>query len=250
MNSALRLATCTVASVLVSLSAASAATTTRCGARASEVYARDHAAIVYGLQQGASDSATGTPIPTVYACAYAARRVLRLGNLTSGSTLGGSNIRLFRLAGPFVAYVSEFESVTGDDAFYVIEKRLSDGKTIVHEPNGVITAPPCCTAAGSVGYGPTSSLVLATDGALGWLAFEQSLGPLTPADAVVTNYDGDIIYPVDDGTQMLTCELSVYGFDKRGLHLLDEGTPLAPGLEWTPFDGQVRAFAVRGRLWS
>jgi hypothetical protein len=121
-------------------------------------------------------------------------------------------------------------------AYYVVVKRLTDGKTVVDQPNGQITPPPCCTTGDSaegqiVGYGTTTDLVLSPGGAVGWIATEAPLYPASAASAVITNFEGDMIYPYGSGdtAEMDTYELRVYALDGRGEHVLDTSPQVSRG---------------------
>jgi hypothetical protein len=220
--------------VLMALGSSPAAGATRCGARAAEVYARSSRAIVYGVQEGFGDE-EGDPVPTVYACLYGSTPI-QLGPLYLGSSGGYAPLRLFRLAGTWVAYVSEIYPMYSSPSFAVVVKRLTDGKTLVDRANGQIAPPPCCTAGdptngGIVGYGHTTDLVLSPDGAVGWIAAEAPLYPASSASAVITNFEGDVIYPSSSGgsTEMFTDELRVYGLDGRGERVFDTSTQISRG---------------------
>ncbi len=215
---------------LLTVASGRASAATRCGSHAAEVYARTSRAIVYGVQAGATDG-VGRPIPTAMACLYGSRPI-RLGDIRSGGSGGTSYLRLFRLAGSMLAYVNESADDSGKFSYDVVVVRLTDGKVLVDEPNGQIVPPPCCTASGISGYGSTSDLVVLPSGAIAWIAEESPLQPITPAAAVVTTYDGDVVYPYNenaDVTVMLTCEWRVFALSGHGEQVLDTSTQIAPG---------------------
>jgi hypothetical protein len=215
-GSVLLAAGCVIA--VVCAPACDAGVTNRCnlhlaGSRhADSVDLRDKQAVVFTVYYGLDD------IPTVVGCAYSSGRVVKLAHVeqpVSEPEQAGVVVDLVRLSGDVVAYPLEYnEQYTGGsgaDTFRIAVKRLTDGKTLLDEPNGQITPTTCCSNDGAVGYGPTQALVLASDGAVAWITRE------------------DVLYgDVPDG-RLDTGEFQVHVHDRNGNRVLDTSTHIAPG---------------------
>lgn len=142
-------------------------------------------------------------------CVYGSRRSFRLGPDFPGSPTTQDTTRHITLAGAVVAY--SVEDVVGESVaeFYVIVRDLRTGRVLADVPSGV---PLKKTGRYDIGVGGVEGLVVKSDGAVAWIAFD---GLRTTALERMTGQRREFY-----------CDL--YALDKTGERLLASGIELAP----------------------
>jgi hypothetical protein len=150
----------------------------------------------------------------VYGCASNARKRIRLGEETS--CIGTPLIDPVRVTGGLAAYGSETCGIdTGSTV--VVVRRLTDGRQLRSKP---ATSP-----VGPESYESVTSLVVARDGAVGWIATGQSVGN---HHAVVEVWRSDRrgTARLDSGSAVRSRSLRLTGSTLRWRH--GTGTRTAP----------------------
>ena len=113
----------------------------------------------------------------VFGCAFGQRRVYKLGTAfqcvepkyMNGPFCGGIDREV--LAGPIVAYEQQATPCDPGCSWLVVVRDLRTGRTLRKEPTGVNTR----FVGFREGIGPTSAIVIKTDGSVAWIANAQEV---------------------------------------------------------------------------
>jgi hypothetical protein len=140
------------------------------------------------------------PERVVRGCTYGQKRSYLLGEAeehVGGSEMGGSTgVKLETLAGSIVAYTKSASYGSNESRHVVVVRNLSSGR-ILHQVTTSMLKPE--VTSGSVG--PTTAIVVKSDGAVAWI--------------IETGYPGDVEY-------------RVYAIDKSGRRLLASSADIVP----------------------
>jgi hypothetical protein len=179
-------------------------------AKCTQVHARPITANAQAQVYEATEPGALSEYLGAWGCAYGHNRPYFLGSLPYGSSSGGSagGVEHETLAGPIVAYEeSSASGELGDEPTsrnVVIVRDLRTGRVLHRVPTGVPLKP----EQRYVGVGNVVSMVVKSDGAVGWIAddYERS----HPSGSPEVSY------------------FDVYAVDKSGARLLAAGTDVDP----------------------
>lgn len=196
--------------------AASAHMTTRprCGPGYERPWVADSKAEVYFAREPIIERRTHAVrgSEAVYrGCVYGSTRSFKLGATGEGGESTFVGIEHITLSGATVAYDESAVASRpeGDEQgyFYVVVRDLRTGKRLEYVPTGV----PLYSDPRHVGVGSVEAIVLQSDGAVAWIAFDEKRSELLRAS---TGHE-DFYY-------------DLYALDKTGERLLASGTELDP----------------------
>jgi hypothetical protein len=172
----------------------------------------------------------------VWGCAYGHAHPTFLGSLPEcggGGPCGGTIKET--LTGPLVAY-EQYAVRESESEWYVIVRDLRTGRVIHSAPTGTVLTPAheCDTPGRCQGVGPTTTIVLKSDGAVAWIAEDEDRSTGL------------------DGTPEHRVYWDVESLDQSGSRLLASGFDIDPHslalagstLYWTqagkPFSAQLK----------
>jgi hypothetical protein len=156
----------------------------------------------------------------VFGCSRG-RRAYRLGFPHACDETGCVGVDKEILNGSIVAYEWERNTATNEEE-YVIVRDLRTGKVLHAVPTGARLRP----ESGKVGVGRVTTMVVKSDGAVAWIAFdfERSPGPLAFRECQAK---GIIECRLPKALEELKC-YDVYETDKTGTQLLASSTKVDP----------------------
>lgn len=154
-----------------------------------------------------------------YACAYGSSRVYELGPQPVGSSSGFGGVAHIAVAGTCVAY--EVERGTTQGVFFasdiVIVRELRSGRILHKVPTGPSEPPE------RVGKGPTTAVVVKSDGAVAWIV-RTGIAPST-YEVRAVDKTGERL--VAAGTNIDPASLALAG---STLYWTQEGRPMSAQL--------------------